>query len=316
MITHQDERLHQPGTDPDWQESFYFNWATADDRAFGLTRIGWNPTSGKADAVVLALRDGRAEHVYASVGTPVSSEQMGRPLEEGLCVGELAYAMLEPGQVWRITLGDRLDLTWTASTPIVDFHEGFPGDAEGVQHHFEQSGTVTGTASFAGTVQWIDGLGQRDKSWGVRQWGEIEGWDWIAGQFGTDLSFNATTTDIGGTRVPVGFVFDGGEVRLVRAVEIDYTWLAPHRPSGATINITVEDDVVYTIEATSLGGVPILKKGLLIEETHASFKTQVNGALRRGVGVMEHAYHVSPLGVVKRLPRLLPVAALAKRGSR
>ncbi|KQZ68618.1 MULTISPECIES: hypothetical protein [unclassified Nocardioides] len=315
MITLQDENLHQPGTDPDWQESFYFNWATTDESTFGLTRIGFNPASGKADAVVVTQRDGKAEHVYASVGTTVEPGQLDGPPEGGLRVGDLTYTMLEAGRSWRIQLGDRLDLTWTAFTPIVDFHHGFPGDADEIQHHFEQSGTVTGTATFDGVTHVIDGLGQRDKSWGVREWEGITGWDWIACQFGPDLSFNATRTDINGTSTPVGFVYDAGQVRHVTAVEIDYTWLAPHLPKSATLHVSVEDGTAYVIEATALGSVPLLKNKLFIEETHASFRTEIDGVVRRGVGVLEHAHHVSHLGIAKRLPRLLPVFALAKRGS-
>lgn len=316
MITLQDERLHQPGTDPDWQESFYFNWATTDESAFGLTRIGWNPSTGKADALVLTMRDGKAEQVWASVGTELDPAHIGRPLEDGLEVGDLTYTLLEAGRSWRIQLGERLDLTWTATTPLVDFHEGFPGDTHDVQHHFEQSGTVTGTALVDGVIVTIDGVGQRDKSWGVREWNGIEGWDWIAGQFGTDLSFNATSTDINGTRTPVGFVHHAGEVAHLTAVEIDYTWKAPHRPETATIRITVEGGRVHVIRARALAAVPIMKSGLFIEETHAAFETEIDGITRRGVGVIEHAFHVSALGTLLRLPRLLPVKAMAKQGSR
>lgn len=316
MITHQDEALHQPGTDPDWQESFYFNWASTDERSFGLTRIGWNPASGKADAVVMTQRDGRAEYVYASVGTPISPGEFDDFPDAGLRVGDLTYTMLEASRAWRIQLGDTLDLTWTAFTPIADFHHAFPGDADEAQHHFEQSGTVTGTATFDGVTRTIDGLGQRDKSWGVREWQGIDGWDWLAGQFGRDLAFNATRTNINGSVTPTGFVYDAGLLHQATGVEIDYTWGAPHLPKSATLRITVESGRTYVIEATALGSAPLLKKQLYIEETHASFQIEVDGVVRRGVGIVEHAHHVGPVGILRRLPKLLPIFALATKGSR
>jgi hypothetical protein len=58
--------------------------------------------------------------------------------------------------------------------------------------HFEQSGRVTGWTRFGiergAERHEIDALGQRDKSWGVRDWARLEGWNWLAGHPGRDRS--------------------------------------------------------------------------------------------------------------------------------
>lgn len=316
MITVKDEELHAPGGSPRWQESYYFNWSTADGRSFGLTRIGLNHASGKADAVVVILRDGDPELVYAAVGEPIPSGVLETSLSDGLTVGRLTYTMVDPLGSWQIALvgRDRLDLSWSAYTPPADFHDSFPGDHEGLQRHFEQSGRVSGEVTCRGRTTRVDGLGQRDKSWGVRDWAGIKGWEWIAGQFDETLSFNATLTDVDGVTSPAGFVYDGGVVRLVRTVAIDYT--GGHLPEAVRIRIRTSGDRSYVVHGTARGRIPLYKEGLLIEETQFEFTCEVNGVRRVGAGVVEHAYHVGLPALLPKVPRLLKVLRQARRDSR
>lgn len=319
MITVKDEEFHTPGDDADWQESYYFNWSTADGRSFGLTRIGINPARGTADAVMVILRDGRTELAYAAVGQPVERDLVAESVTEGFQVGDLRYTMDEALGEWRIALLGRHDveLTWTAYTPAHDFHESFPGDNEELQAHFEQSGTVTGRSRVGGVESVIEGLGQRDKSWGVRRWAGISGWDWIAGQFDDGLAFNATLTDVDGVQRPAGFVYLDGVVHTVTDVAIEYAWGARrHQPQTALISVTVQGGRTFEIRAQARGRVPLLKKQLFIEETPAGFELEVDGVVRRGSGVIEHAFHVSPLGIAARLHRLVPVIAQARKDSK
>jgi len=190
VITVKDEELHLPGENPHWQESFYFNWSDPARGEFGLTRIGLNHASRTADAALITLKDGKPEFVYAEVGVPFTQDPLDHSVGDGLTIGRLTYTQLAPLERWQITLTGRnsLDLEWTAYTPVVDFHQGFLGDAERSQEHFEQSGRVTGRVALAGVTRSVDGLGQRDKSWGVRDWNGVTGWDWIAGQFDENLS--------------------------------------------------------------------------------------------------------------------------------
>ncbi|MFD4352512.1 hypothetical protein ACFWPX_08130 [Nocardia sp. NPDC058518] len=320
MITPLDEELHEPGSGPHWQESYYFNWSTDDGRSFGFTRIGIDHHAGTADAVLVMLRDGEPELVYAAVGERIPPGLLGTSMAEGLAVADLRYVMIAPLGSWRIELRGRhhVDLLWETFTPAVDFHEGFPGAMSDVQHHFEQSGRVTGKVAVHGRAAEVSGLGQRDKSWGVRDWNGIRGWDWIVGQFGDDLSFNATLTDIDGVRTPVGYVFDStaaDPVGAVRAVDIAYTGDDPHRPQTARIEIRTENGV-YVVTGRAAGRVPLFKRGLFIEETQFAFECETGGRIRQGQGVVEHAFHVGVAGVAQRLPRLARVALRARQDSR
>ncbi|WP_182379515.1 hypothetical protein [Nocardioides sp. WS12] len=316
MITVKDEELHAPGDHPNWQESFYFNWSSDDGRSFGLTRIGLNHAAGTADAVMVMLHDGAAELVYAAVGEPIPARVLETSLAEGLTIGRLTYTMLDPLGSWRIELAGRqhVELTWTAFTPAVDFHESFPGDVEDLQAHFEQSGHVAGSVVVGTHVADVKGLGQRDKSWGVRDWSGINGWEWIAGQFNENLSFNATLTDVNNVRSPAGFFFHDGTAHIVCGVRIEYT--GGHCPETVKIDITVDGDRTYVVTGKARARVPLYKKGLFIEETQFGFECEIDGVRHEGVGVVEHAFHTGPAALVSRLPRLLKVVAQARKDSK
>ncbi|OZC29697.1 DUF7064 domain-containing protein [Gordonia polyisoprenivorans] len=315
MITVADEQMHPPTDQRSWQESYYFNWADVDGRSFGLTRIGLNPADGTADALLILVRDGRLEYVYPGVGIAVTAEERSVPAERGLTVGRLAYTMREPFQRWRIELSGRtkVALTWTAAGPPHDFSA--LRDASDGAHHFEQVGTVEGTVSIGGRTRHVEALGHRDKSWGVRDWASVAGWEWLTAQFGSDFAFNATLALLAGSDDPAGFVFRDGENRAVTAIDVDYTWgRRSHVPETARISLCDEDGTTYAITATAITQVPLVKKGLFLQETHARFETVVDGVPRTGHGVLEHAWHADGRQIARRVPDLLPVIGAALKG--
>lgn len=318
MFDIQDEERHLPAPVPHWQESFYFNWGTPDAEHFGFTRIGLSADKRTADAVLMHFVGGRPRIVYASTDVPLDrTTAESASMAEGLTVAALTYTMREAFGTWHISLGGQnpVELDWTAHTPVIDFHDSFDEGVERIQEHFEQAGRVHGTVTIDGVAHEIDALGERDKSWGVRDWNGLLGWDWIVGQFGEDLAFNATRSDVAGELLSTGFVWAGGEAQTIVDVDVSYTWVRKHRPDAAVIRIVVKSGRIYTIRATARGRMPLAKNGLFIEETPSRFVMEHEGRTRDGVGVMEHAYHVGRAGTLLRLPRLLPVMVAAKRMS-
>ncbi|WP_427384536.1 hypothetical protein [Janibacter sp. G56] len=111
-----DEHLHPTQPLPHWQESFYFNWTDLQAGAFGLTRIGYRLDSGEADAVVITMRGGKCELVYAAQNQTVPTTPGEFDTSRGLKVDRLTYTCEEPLKRWRLVLEgrDSFDLTWTA----------------------------------------------------------------------------------------------------------------------------------------------------------------------------------------------------------
>lgn len=323
MIVAADEQLHEPGADPHWQESFYFNWSDAEGKSFGLTRIGYNAASRKIDGVLLTMRDGDPEFIFAALGVDMIGDVTPLP-EYGLRAGNLCFTMREPLARWHIGLygKDEVDLTWTAFHPPHDYHDGLAllgaTDEEMAlaPAHFEHCGVVRGHVNLNGKKHEINGLGHRDKSWGARDWDGVKGWEWLSAQFGEDFAFNATVWYPPGTdqTIPGGFVTRDGENRGLTFTNVEYEYgRLEHVPKSATITFTDDQDETYVVRATALAQFPLFKKGLFIQETHARFETTVGGVTRTGIGVLEHAWHAGARKTLERWHQFIPVATMVGR---
>jgi len=317
MIEPKDEQLHQYGPDPAWQESFYFNWADPEGRAFTLARIGYRFNVAKTDGLIVSQRDGAGELVYAPADIdhegPCSDEDPAR----GLRAHGFTVTMEEPLRRWRLELEgrDSMNVVFEAHTPVFDYHEGGRRLASTMTgEHFEQTGTVTGWTDFRGKRHEIRAFGQRDKSWGVRDWDHLEGWNWISGQFGADLSFNIMQTFEGGQPLDNGFVFRDGANFAVERASIDYTWgRHPHLMREARLQIVEAGGTEHRVRAEALASFPILRGDVWIEETHSRFELETPSGPRPGQGVVEHVWRAGPSEIAHRAPRLEAIFKLLRR---
>jgi hypothetical protein len=313
MVDANDEFMHDPGPHRDWQESFFFSWFDSGSDATGLARIGYRPSNHTADALLYTMRNGRVEGGYARLNTRYT----GTPDPSRLSVGALEFHMSEPMSKWRLLLRDRdeVDLTWTALHAPFDFraeapHYLPPGIAD---VHMEQSGRVTGTVKMSGATYEIDGLGQRDKSWGVREWRTIEGWNWIPILCGPDFTMNCTQLINGGRAYPCGYIFHDGANHAVTQLTLDYGWTGLHMPRTSRIAVTDVSGLRLEIHGGATAQSCVYRKGLVIQESASRFETTIDGQRRTGVGLTEHAWHGGPLGLLRVLPRLRPAMRMIMR---
>lgn len=313
MFTPQDEEIHPVGSDTHWQESWYFNWAASDGRSFGLSRIGYRFNQRQMDGLVLTLRDGKPEFIYPAVNLPLRGDVSNIRASSGLKTGGLTYRMVEPFRKWKLELAGRnpMELTWEAFTPAYDYHSGgaeLPPNVAG--HHFEQAGRVTGWTRFRGREKQVNGRGERDKSWGVRDWAKVEGWNWISAQFGDDLAFNVWEGFFGGRPYVNGFVFRDGENSGVERLSVRFHWgEREHIPARTELDFGTHDGSSYRVTVSTLARFPLVKNGLWLEELHSSFTLIRNGgAERMGVGIIEHAWHAGMLKSLRYSGELLKAA--------
>ena len=311
MITRGAGSPHDVGSDPAWQGRFYFNWADPEHRTFGLARIGYRFASRRTDGLVVSLRDGRLECFYGPANLPHSGPCEREDPAQGLRARRLLVQMRDPLRRWHLQIdGPRgMDLRFEATTPAFDYRgEGRRLAADMTGAHFEQAGRVSGWTRFGGSHHEIRAFGQRDKSWGVRDWARLEGWNWIAGQFAEDLSFNLMQTFEDGRALDNGFVYRDGEHRAIESARIDYQWgRSPHRMQSASIELFEADGRCHRIRAQALAAAPILRGGVWLEETHVVFRMERSGGERIGQGVVEHVWRPGAAGILRRAGRLLPV---------
>jgi hypothetical protein len=316
MIAPRDEQLHEIGSDRHWQESFYFNWADPDQRAFTLARIGFRFNQRKIDGLIVSIRDGQPDFMYPAANLRQRGSWSGQDPERGMRSRGFTVTMEEPLRLWRLQLRGRssMDVVFEAHTPPFDYRETGRLASTMTGQHFEQTGSVTGWTNFRGRRFEISALGQRDKSWGVRDWPKVEGWNWISAQFGRDLSFNLMQTFENGEPVDNGFFFQDGANHAVESMEIDYRWgEQSQQPSTARIRARDVRGRQHEIEAQVLGSFPLLKSGVWLEESHARFRIQTPKGPRTGQGVIEHVWRPGKLALLARLPYLVASARKALR---
>jgi hypothetical protein len=128
-------------------------------------------------------------------------------------------------------------------------------------HHYEQSGTVRGILELDGARTKIDGRGQRDHSWGVRDMRAPASWRWLSCQFGAELCFNATQVDLLGMRVQGGFVAHGGTAEALESWRYEPTYgSSAFWPDSLGVVLTAKSGYQFALEAEVVSPLPVVAK--------------------------------------------------------
>jgi hypothetical protein len=166
------ERRQAPGPDPWWQDSAFLEWYARDAGVGGVFRIGHEPNqNGGSAALWFGLATGDGKRYRRNAVAPLSDQDR---LPNGFGALDGRYRITYDGAV-RYEMDDddcRVRLVAEDFYPRTDL---FPRSAgmlsdEFARAHFEAAGRITGTVELAGTSYAIDGLYQRDRSFGVRRW--------------------------------------------------------------------------------------------------------------------------------------------------
>ena len=193
-----DEGRHLPGTDLLWGESWYHDFAAADGSYGGYLRLGLYPNQRLAwywvhlvrrDGPLVVVRDHAvpapaplARAAGDSSITVASDRVRGTwgPLEPlwkyRITTDGTGVELADPAEAFRGESGPEcrvhVDLTWTGVT------QPFPYTAT---TRFEQSAWVEGEVVVGDERIEVHCPGQRDHSWGVRDWW-LFGWVWCSGR--------------------------------------------------------------------------------------------------------------------------------------
>jgi hypothetical protein len=201
---------HEPGPDRLWGESWYFDFTSADGSAGGFVRVGDYPHLGRRWWWAYVIASGRA--AGASLDLPLSGDREApwRTADPSLSVE------IEPGtDGWHIRVegdGFGMALTWRPEAPEYVYRRG---------SRLEQPGWAAGEVCLGAERFRLDGPGQRDHSWGVRDWWRF-GWTWCAGRLADGTRFQATVLDARGRIAPDGYLLPPGRsLKPVRDVTID-----------------------------------------------------------------------------------------------
>lgn len=284
------ESNHTPTENPFWQESWYFNFSDTFAGVWGLSRIGYRPGKNTADGLLMAVIDGKPEVLYAPVGRKLDSAKVMIDSPRTLKTNNLIYHCEEPLSRWRIhakTSRLDFDVTFNAETPAHVFPAMDAKQASAASDHYEQSGRVTGRLRIGDIERTLNGRGQRDHSWGPRDWSGVGSWIWLSGQFESGWCMNWWSVGEGEGATITGFV--GYADKTVAATGGSVKWLGDPRgenPVGADIVLELADGTTKCIRMNILATWPLYKDGATINEFVCTYECEGE----KGSGISEHLF--------------------------
>jgi hypothetical protein len=257
------DSLHQPGQDKEWNESFYFNFYDREQDICAFMRIGLKPNMNERSMFCfLMMPDG------SLVGIK-DQEGMG---EGSLFVRSLRFEKVEAEKKWKLSFnGSMARMHGSSKEPVAvlfalefdtlnntfDYRECVSGENERISQkvaseHLEQYGRATGTLMVGGETFEVNGLGERDHSWGVRDWNAPKMWIWLTAEFDEQVAFNLTKLFIEEAEVSAGFVHEGGRnIPLIKAT-VNATVDADGRPRALDLIMGDKDGNEYRASAEVL----------------------------------------------------------------
>lgn len=206
----EDDYTHPLGSEPNFNESMYFNFFDSDKKMGGFVRLGNRANEGRAEMTVALYRpDGSALFMFKRAEIENN---------EAFDAGGLKFEVIDPAQKLRTTYrGSVLDLSEPrvltdpraafTQNPAKKIELDLVHDAVGAMYggskdsdeskrdaeqqfgkaHYEQHMAVSGTLTVDGETLTLSGHGLRDHSWGPRHWQAIAGYEWLTMNFGADL---------------------------------------------------------------------------------------------------------------------------------
>ena len=243
VVLPDDEARHTPDGEDLWNESYYCDFVNADGSVGGWLRLGLYPNRQVAWWTTWIVRPGHPGVCSVDYRAPVPpgdglvSETVHRPRRRRRPAdrnrpasarskrsasppARPAHIIDPPEDVY--VHGEQsgtparldLDLTWT--TDGVPYHYD-------LTTRYEIPCLVTGTVTIDGETFTVDGQGQRDHSWGVRDWWAF-GWCWCSMRLDDGTRVHLADIRMGIPGMPVFF----GYIQTARR----WPGAPRHRPHG------------------------------------------------------------------------------------
>lgn len=300
-----DEARHAPGAEPLWNESWYFD-AISEDGSLGLyTRLGLYPNLGVSWMTAFVCGPDRPTVALIDFAAPLPAAgeldvETDRLRVEHVCERELERFRVrlrgngesfdDAADLLRGRCGDPVDVEFDAVWETL----GEPY-AYRVATRYEIPCRVGGTVRVGGETLQLRGLGQRDHSWGTRDWWSAE-WMWSAGHLEDGTRFHgvefrlpdAPALGVGYVQPPEGGVreLDGVEAR------------EQVRPDGliASARVTYGQELALEAKPLAFGPLRLVASDGRVSQFPRAMCEVLADDGRRGVAWVEWNRNVSAVG--------------------
>ncbi|MEY2571754.1 MAG: hypothetical protein QOE63_2104 [Acidimicrobiaceae bacterium] len=208
-----DERAHEPGQEQLWSESWYFDFFAPDGSLGGWVRLGLYPNLGVAWYHAYVVGPDRRTLAVQDLEVPLPRKGSLELRTHGLWADHTCETPLDHwslgNEAFALAVDDPADLY--AAEPRgeqVPMGLDLEWETDGEPHHYlhttryEIPCRVHGEVLVGAERIELDGWGQRDHSWGVRDWWAFP-WVWCAGRLDEGTRFHGS--DIRVPNVDIGF---------------------------------------------------------------------------------------------------------------
>ena len=260
-----DEHAHSPGDERLWNESWYFDVADPDQNIGLYVRLGLYPNMQRTWYTALVCGPERPTVAVVDFHAPPVGDDLALKTER-IDANQYAEAELERYRVTLNGTGEAYDdpsaiLRGEFGRPV-DVALDLVWETEGVPYQYrlatryEIPCRVRGTLTVGEESFTFDAAGQRDHSWGVRDWWSMD-WVWSAGHLDDGTHMHAVDLRLpGAPPIGVGYVQSPGtEVVEMDSVTATETIRDNGLPRGARL---VLEPGGLEIEAEPVGHGPLL----------------------------------------------------------
>ena len=201
-LTPADEGLHEPGPELLWNESYYFDFAAPDGSVAGYVRLGLYPNWDRAWYWAALVRPGHPLLLIADNNPPLpkpgtadvhadaytATQQIPDPFGPArITLQGTASVHPDPSGPATGTAGLSFDLRWDTVSGVYPYKD-IP--------RYEIPCTVSGLVSVAGEKIAVDAPGERDHSWGERDWWNVS-WLWTSGRLSDGMFVHGMQANVG-----------------------------------------------------------------------------------------------------------------------
>lgn len=252
-----DEAAHETGKGELWSESWYMDFAATDCRLGGYVRLGVYPHLGVAWLWLVLVGGGLPDASQVRI----VNHAFALPALPDLTVADATtwcqLRCIEPYRLWSVRAEGlvppdvpfSIELECSAAAPVYRY---------AATMRYEQSSHVIGTVSVGERRLTVDAPGQRDHSWGVRDWWRIP-WLWTAGCLDDGTRLHVVQLLLPRSIPPIGYVVAGSTGCMVEPVRCRV--LGPPSRDGTPAPHTrlVLDDL--DVRITPLVAAPVSLRG-------------------------------------------------------
>ncbi len=297
MATAEDDARHKPGPSSLslWNESYWFSFYDPASEIGATIRLGIHANKEEANLYLLIARGREVVHSNVDMRAPVPPWEDRRLSLHGYTIEfekPLDRFRLRYQHDWHA-----LDLVWEGISPTYLYPYPPGTTADQVPRHIEHAGTVTGNVTIAGEAHQLDCFGHRDHSWGgERDWSKLPRWDYLSGEFGKDLWFNAVRVVVGESEnapeLYLGGLWDGKAVMGLQQVKMDVqTTDGGTRQLGVDLHLTDERGREHHIIGEEVLAIAPAQFGRTwVKDGFTRYRC----GDRLGYGVLEHGYIENP----------------------